>query len=63
MMLVVCDREKKMAAKKKGRHYNSSDDDGDGDISDDEVPADAKDDAFFQHDDATFDDPFFQVGS
>ncbi len=55
------DREKKMAAKKKGRHYASSDDDGDGAISDDAQPAHAQEDAFFQHDDNTFDDPFFQV--
>lgn len=53
-------REKKMAAKQKGRHYASSDEEGDGTISEDDLPA--NDDPFFQHDDSAFDDPFFQVG-
>ncbi len=54
-------REKKMAAKQKGRRYASSDEEGDGTISEDDLPANAQDDPFFQHDDSAFDDPFFQV--
>lgn len=51
-----------MAAKQKGRRYASSDEEGDGTISEDDLPANAQDDPFFQHDDSAFDDPFFQVG-
>lgn len=51
-----------MAAKQKGKHnVSSSEDEADGAISDDDVPADLQTDTFFQQEDNAFDDPFFQV--
>ncbi|GAB4817011.1 hypothetical protein N2152v2_004057 [Parachlorella kessleri] len=62
-------REKRREAKRMGRKLVDSDEDDDseddyggaGGSGDDQgVPADVKDDPFFQHEDNPFDDPFFQ---
>lgn len=62
--VACCGREKRAAAKAKGRKNASSDEEY---ISEPDAPSGSEDgdggarDPFFQHDDDPFSDPFFQV--
>jgi hypothetical protein len=57
----VAGREKRLAAKARGRRGASSDDDSDQEVDSDEA-AEGRDDPFFQHgDDDPFADPFFKA--
>ncbi|DBA79259.1 TPA: hypothetical protein ACH3X1_009072 [Trebouxia sp. C0004] len=57
-------KEKKLAAKAQGRRHASSDEDESEDEAGEESEAgsDREQDPFFQHEDNTFDDPFFRDG-
>jgi hypothetical protein len=66
MLMQICRaiREKRAAAKAQGRRQGSdSEDVSEPDVSGDEAAGRGNADAFFQHDDDPFNDPFFQVGA